>query len=665
MTDNEESQASVDNNDSKDNSSLDSDTSTPDTSNDVDTDKSENSNQESNEPIEDSGDSSSNKGMGFKDGLSNARTYNRAGGLNSLARNFDRGANRVGNASKRLGNASKKLENYSNKHQDTRRGSAANAVGKKMGAASEKLDGVSKKLSGANKKLQTANNINNIKNDPSVAKDMAVEVAKEAGKKKIKALAISAISAIGCLPFVVIFLVAICFLAVIGSVLIFDSDSNASEVATVSGTCSYNVNGKTVSNIKVRLLNCEGNTAVAGEELIDFETYITGVVYQETGDASYEALKTQAVAARSYALTRPAAMNGGYGVSLKEENGQWILSLRSCTNDQVFCNPDKGCWSNRKGGQTSNSNKADWPNCTVHSGYDTSKTWSRGPLATDSNIRKAVEETRGEVLVNSKGNIVNTDFTDTNQTMWNNLAKQGKDYFEILMADFGSRGASKIESNCEAGTSTAIDNADINKLINMSQSEAWYQLIGKNTNDSKPSVSESTMRNRVTTISVPIRTWKSGSGHNPKTDTTKKDVNITVNTALASLWRAFFTDVYNEATDFVIGSMDGCYVYRTVTGGGSLSAHAYGVACDINAGTTGNGYGQSSYSKSKWESLPETREKYQIVYKGSKVIEIAHKYTLINGSDWSNPNDAMHFSFIRDKDRAFAQACQGKITCPS
>lgn len=472
MADNEESQTSVDNNDSKDNSSLDSDTSTPDTSNDVDTDKRENSNQESNEPVEDSGDSSSNKGMGFKNGLSNARTYNRAGGLNSLARNFDRGANRVGNASKRLGNASKKLENYSNKHQDTRRGSTANAVGKKMGAASEKLDGVSKKLSGANKKLQTANNINNIKNDPSVAKDIAVEVTKEAGKKQIKALAISAISTIGCLPFVVIFLVAICFLAVIGSVLIFDSDSNASEVATVSGTCSYNVNGKTVSNIKVRLLNCEGNTPVAGEELIDFETYITGVVYQENGDASYEALKTQAVAARSYSLTRPKSMNNAVGITLKEENGQWVLSLRSCTNDQAFCHPDKGCWSNTAGGD------AHYPNTeqvapveerTIHSGYDASKPWQREPLPENNNIRKAVEETRGEVLVNSKGDIVNTNYNDDNQIRWNNSAKNGSKYFPILVKDYPS--GKELYSNCvsenNAGNSANIDVASIKLTDNI------------------------------------------------------------------------------------------------------------------------------------------------------------------------------------------------------
>lgn len=664
----DENQTSVDVSDSSDIDSVESNSST--SSDDV-----------SNYETSDNGVSDSSNvpsdGNGIKEGMSNSRTYDgRGGALNSLARKTDglsRGLNRAGNGLSRAGKA---LNKYANKNPNTRIGKAAGAVGKKMGSVGNKVGGVASKVSNANKKVQMANNINNVRQDPEVAKEMAVNTAKTvvvdkaksavfAVTKKSLVLIGSIVSAIGCFPLLIIFLVAIVFLAVIGAVLIFDDAANAgSGVATGDGVCSYNVDGKSVSDIKVRLLNCEGDTPVEGEELIDFETYITGVVYQETGDSSYEALKAQAVAARSYALKRPGIMNGGFGVTLKEENGQWILSLRSCTNDQVFCHPDKGCWSNRRGGQTSNSNKADWPNCTVHSGEDTSKTWHRGPLAEDSDVRKAVEETRGEVLVDKNGKIVNTDFLDTNQQYWDSLAKQGKDYLEILIADYGDQGAARTSSNCTSGSST-INDADINTLINLSQEEAWEQLIGKRTSDSHPSVSKSIMDDRMTTVTVPIRSWKSGAGHNPQTDTIKKEATIRVNKALAGLWQAFFTDVYNEATDFVIASMDGCYVYRNITGGTSLSPHAYGVACDVNASTMGNGYYDNSLSKSKWEDLPETRTKYQIVYQGSKVVEIAHKYTIVNGSDWNDPHDAMHFSFISDKTREFAQNCQGKISCSS
>lgn len=202
------------------------------------------------------------------------------------------------------------------------------------------------------------------------------------------------------------------------------------------------------------------------------------------------------------------------------------------------------------------------------------------------------------------------------------------------------------------------------EIIKLSQADAWKLLIGTSSSSRRPYVSKDVISKRTTTIEIPYRAWKSGKGKNPRTDTEKKHMKITVNKALADLWLAFFTDVYNEATDFVIDkSQTGCYNYRAVTSGSSLSAHAYGVACDVNWSVTQNGYKYTSLNKKSWSSLPESRNKYQIIYKGSKVMEIAHRYTLINGSDWNSPNDSMHFSFIGDWTRSQAQACQGKLYC--
>ena len=74
---------------------------------------------------------------------------------------------------------------------------------------------------------------------------------------------------------------------------------------------SYGDEYKSVSNIKVRLMECNtSGRPSATEELIDFEYYIMGVSYAEIGpDAPVEAIKAQAVAARSYSLIRGAAMN--------------------------------------------------------------------------------------------------------------------------------------------------------------------------------------------------------------------------------------------------------------------------------------------------------------------------------------------------------------------
>ena len=484
------------------------------------------------------------------------------------------------------------------------------------------------------------------------------------GLKKIGLLSIFSLISLPVFIFFVVIFTAAMFLLGFFKDKGFDFDFG--DLVSNNGSCSYKVDGKEVSDVKVRLLDCAGNTPVSGEQLVDFEKYITGVVYQEIGDAHIEALKAQAVAARSYALTRAKSMNGAYGISLEKENDQWILSLRSCTNDQVYCDPDNGCWSNRTGGQTSNSNPGDWSNCTVHSGYDSSKTWSRGPLAQDSKIRQAVKDTEGQVLVDSSGNVVATSFVNTNQQNWISMADQGKDYFEILIADYGS-GNKLSNSNCTSSSSGNIDtnitNASVAEIVKWDQSTAWNNLIGTPSNEFAPYLSQSFTDTRMTSIDVPMRKW-TGSGSNPRKDTSKVMQNITINAALAPLWKAFYEDVYENAPDFVIGTYDGCYFYKIRTSGGSLSAHSYGAACDLNANTSGNGYGETPLTESQWKSLPDTREKYQVVYKGSKVIQIAHKYTLANGSDWDGGgHDAMHFSFIADNNRADNIACQGKVSC--
>lgn len=208
--------------------------------------------------------------------------------------------------------------------------------------------------------------------------------------------------------------------------------------------CSYNVNGKYASNIKVRLLQCGDDNRgepITDEELIDFEKYVLGVVYAENGGAPTEGLKTQAIATRTYSLLRGDRMGGSYNLGLTQENGQWILSIRNCTEDQVYCDPDKGCWSNSAsaGG-------------TVHSGYDTSKAYARPPLSQDSPIRTAVAETAGKVLVDSNGEMVNTNYINTDQIAWNEMANTGKDHFEILKATYSN--ATKIVTTCSSASMT-------------------------------------------------------------------------------------------------------------------------------------------------------------------------------------------------------------------
>ena len=73
-------------------------------------------------------------------------------------------------------------------------------------------------------------------------------------------------------------------------------------------------------------------TTPIDQDLVNFEDYVAGVAYAEIGDgASLEEYKAQMLVARSFALTRSAAMGNGLGKKLEQENGQWILQISSAS----------------------------------------------------------------------------------------------------------------------------------------------------------------------------------------------------------------------------------------------------------------------------------------------------------------------------------------------
>lgn len=231
----------------------------------------------------------------------------------------------------------------------------------------------------------------------------------------------------------------------------YDDSTSSSCIYRIKGvtngqsTVSFN---KEVSNIKVRLMHssfCDGsdNVPIEGEELVDFEKYILGVVYAEISGGSNEAhAQTQAVAARSFIFDR--AIRGGnksQGVKLVKEKGQWILQVRNCVADQVYCDPDKGC---SKNGAPKNQN------LDVYSGTTTASTRYKSPLPKNAKSRKWVAATAGEVAVNSKGYIVGTNYAQTRQDQWASLG-QSLDYKQILIQQYGAV-KSIAQMNCTTST---------------------------------------------------------------------------------------------------------------------------------------------------------------------------------------------------------------------
>lgn len=197
------------------------------------------------------------------------------------------------------------------------------------------------------------------------------------------------------------------------------------------GSCTYKVNGIDMSNVKVRLTYGKNDPEglkyqpIEGQELLNFEDYITGVVYSEISGKEEEASKVQAIAARSYAFAY-----GEFYNKLKEENGQWILEMVNSNEAQAYCDPNKGCYKRCDGGYNAMFTVGTEPpgiSCQY-----------LPPISDDSVIRKAVRETAGMILLNNEGKPEVTNnrgvfgYRDIDQDKWIEMASNGSTYEEIL-----------------------------------------------------------------------------------------------------------------------------------------------------------------------------------------------------------------------------------------
>ena len=219
------------------------------------------------------------------------------------------------------------------------------------------------------------------------------------------------------------------------------------------GSCNYNIKGFSagsskaqavnVNNLKVRLMQSSrtGGTVgkqLQGTDLVDFEKYVLGVAYAEIGCPTNENyFKTQLVAARSFALSRPAAMGNSQGLKLSEENGQWVLQIRSSVDDQQYCDPDLGCSYDPCGKNIER--------CQMWAGTSHGKLY-KGPLEPNSNCRKWASDTIGEVLVDNNGYIINTGYKSAEQKKFSTSTN----YKSTLISHYSN--ANTIDkANCNAG----------------------------------------------------------------------------------------------------------------------------------------------------------------------------------------------------------------------
>lgn len=590
-------------------------------------------------------------------GLGNIRTYNQnSGRLNNLARNMDN-LNKMNNMQQKLsslrnrpnqgvGNSQKPSTNNTDSFEANQNNNSS-GIGTE---SSSKTDGLkdnskkkSSKLSGINDKIQLANNLNNIRRDPSQAKDVAVGVAKDAIKKKVIAWSIGAL--IGCLPFLLIFIVFVVVIAVIIAAIGGNNSDTNTSYTPYGDECGFTLRTTTLSKeeFKSKLDDYAKKTSYNKSNYQLFADNANNIYDIATShNVNPELVVTRAIS-EGFA---PGSGYNYWGINCTNTGGGKDCKSYSSFSKGVEAfvnttNNDSTLFDFMKhysyiGDYWYNPGSSSLGGCYYATYiYDDSNMPSHVKNACASSASKCYDG-------GGSGCVKTTKEDQDAYTNW-----QVSKMTEHRVNVFGE------VDNSSCTTSNSNGNTGVDNIINLSDADAWNAIAGTSTNYG--SVSETEMNKRMTTITVPIRVWNSTKKNDYETK--KAEAQITVNSFLAPLFTAFFNDIYNNAPDFVINKSElYCYSYRSRTSGTSLSSHAYGAACDINYSTTGNGYNQSVYTKESWNKLKDSKEKMQIIYKDSKVVKIAHKYTLSWGGEWNSTTDAMHFSFIGDESRSSLQS---------
>lgn len=196
--------------------------------------------------------------------------------------------------------------------------------------------------------------------------------------------------------------------------------------------CTYSLNGVVssgevqLSGLQVELINCDGTESnYTVLETVDFEKYVLGVALAEIGpDSPDEAIKTQIVAARNFALTRNSGMcpsnqdNCFYGYNASTGK----IRMRACEADQVYWDYDKDIYRQDRG------------SISIYSPEITSGTLWKSALSQSrkEQVLQLAEDVKGKVLVDSANNVVTTGYVASTSEQFISLANEGKTYDEIL-----------------------------------------------------------------------------------------------------------------------------------------------------------------------------------------------------------------------------------------
>lgn len=225
-------------------------------------------------------------------------------------------------------------------------------------------------------------------------------------------------------------------------------------------------------------------------------------------------------------------------------------------------------------------------------------------------------------------------------------------------------------NNSSAGSSAAssVVTKDDIELITMSENDLW-KLMSDGVYTSKPSAPFSTHKsnlekmkqNHGTTIEVDVWYWEDpGDDTNFNKKAVKK--KFCVHDVLANIFTHVFEDAFNDPEKPVYDIADsgaGTWVIRGINhvDSNAPSGHAYGAAIDVNPATyvtlNGTKYGNclnlDPIPPDKFDSLPESHKKYQLMVDGRGFCKYFKKYGFLWGAEYKTAkSDPMHFCFLGD-----------------
>ena len=370
----------------------------------------------------------------------------------------------------------------------------------------------------------------------------------------------------------------------INSVLNLD-DYDVLENAEVKGVHDGNVEGQNCgeylthpySAIKVTLTDCNGNYY----DTVTLEDYIIGVATGEVSNRNPDYVKSEMLAALSYALRR-------------RNNYQHLptIRMRSGNCDQVYCNPNKGC----------TPLKDVVPGCSACHSYKIGGKMHYYPCTGSGpciyTLYQSYYADVSQYLVVSDGKPHNCHYVDTIQRRWYAKSVEGKPFTQIIQEEYESEGAKVIR--CSDQNPVASDSDD--------DEDAPPEKVGNTPSDDYPEVSSD--KGKYYGFA-----FKSGDGTNISIDPKWKEANIVtispscsdtefsnmkfkVNKQAEKKFTKAFEGVCKLLTDGVKisnGSTckytasdlnDGTVFIERKTANGSADLHAYGIAQDWNYSKT-------------------------------------------------------------------------------